>query len=60
MQLSDSITVDFTLQKADTILGSLPGTTAYLEIISGTSGGKKIEKSDLQKYLDISPSNLTV
>ncbi|MBC7503535.1 VCBS repeat-containing protein [Candidatus Gracilibacteria bacterium] len=60
MQLSDSITVDFTLQKADTILGSLPGTTAYLEIISGTSGGKKIEKSDLQNYLDISPSNLTV
>ena len=60
MQLRENTSIDFSLQKNDKLIGSLPNTTAYLEIIAGSSGGKKIEKSDLQKYLTLSPSSVNV
>ncbi len=60
MQLRENISIDFSLQKNDTLLGVLPGTIAHLEILSGTAGGKKIDKGELQKYLTLAPSSVSV
>ncbi len=35
--LHDSITIDLTLQKKDTLLSSLPTSKAYLQMVSGSS-----------------------
>ncbi len=60
LQLSDSITIDFDLQKNWQLLGVLPSTEAHLEIVRGTAWGTNITSADLWNYLNITPNSFLV
>ena len=60
MQLQDSISIDLSLQKNNTILSTPLGSRAYLEIVSIKSNGANIEKTKFDQYITIAPSEVPV
>lgn len=61
MRLSDTLEVDSRLIKNNTSLSLPPGTTARIEIVSiDPVTGKKIDPSQFSRYINISPSVVSV
>lgn len=60
LQLTDSTTIDLSLQKNDTYLSVLPDTMAYIEVKKITADGKNISLDNSSEYISVSPDGVPV